>query len=166
MKKIISLVLILLTLTACRGDKEVTPRLLGISFDAEITYFNENYKGECVLSSDGVLTCRISEPDMLSGYTLTLSKEGMTAEYLGISYTPNESNMAFSGVIGEFYSKLNQIISSAQTAQQKDDTYVIKGGEDADAYTQYISSTGLPQSLRLPDDRFTVYFYNTTVLNE
>lgn len=166
MKKIVSLVLVLLTLTACSGKTEVTPRLLGISFNAEMTYFNENYKGACVMSPEGVLTCTITEPETLSGYTVTLSRDGMTAEYLGITYTPSESNMPFSGVIGEFYSKLLTIIDSGASAEKKDDTYVIKGGKDTDAYTLYISPSGLPLSVAIPDDRFTVYFYNTTVLNE
>ncbi len=166
MKKIISLVLVLMTLSACSGKTEVIPRLVGISFTADMTYFNENYKGDCVISPDGTLACKITEPESLSGYTVTLSKDGMTAEYLGITYTPTESNMPFSGVIGEFYEKLGTIIASGSSAQKKDDAYIIKGGEDADAYALYMSSTGLPQSLQLPDERFTVYFYNTTVLNE
>ncbi len=166
MKKIISLVLVLLTLSACSGKTEVKPRLVGITFNADMTYFNENYKGECVISSDGALTCKLTEPESLSGYTLTLSKEGMTAEYLGITYTPTESNMPFSGVIGEFYENISEISSSEDSAKKKDDAYIIKGGKDAEAYTLYLSSTGLPQSLQLPDERFTVYFYNVTVLNE
>ncbi len=166
MKKIISLVLVLVTLSACSGKTEVAPRLVDISFTADMTYFNENYKGDCVISADGTLICKMTEPESLSGYTVTLSKEGMTAEYLGITYTPTESNMPFSGVIGEFYQKFSAIIASGASARKNDDAYVIKGGKDADAYTLYISSTGLPQSLQLPDERFTVYFYNATVLME
>ncbi len=161
MKKIISLVLVLLTLTACSGKKTAEPRLLGITFLAEVTYYNENYKGECHFSEDKVLTFKITEPDILSGYTVTVSADNITAEYLGISYTPTESNMPFSSAVTKFYEKL-VAASSGEAAKEKDGVFILRGGVDADAYTLYISESGLPQKIEIPDDRFTVYFYNVT----
>lgn len=164
MKKILSVVLCIFTLAACSNSKEISPVLGGISFNAELTYYNESYKGECTLSAENVLTCRITEPEILSGYTVTLSPEGAKAEYLGITYTPTESNMPFSGVLGEFYSTLTEIIGSEAKAEKKDGVYAVSGGKDAAAYTLYVSESGLPLSIELPDERFTVYFYNTTLL--
>ena len=163
MKKILALILVILTLSACSGKNDVKPTLKGISFNADITYYNENYKGECTISEDGALTLKITEPELLSGYTVMLNGEGITAEYLGVTFTPNLSNMPVSSVITEFYEKITELANS-ETVEKKGDTYMIKGGKDADAYTLYISPTGLPQSLEMPDERFRVYFYNTTVL--
>ena len=44
MKKILSLVLVLLTLVACSSKSAVKPKIYGIEFTADITYYNENYK--------------------------------------------------------------------------------------------------------------------------
>ncbi len=162
MKKLLSVVavfVLLLLLSAC-GGSEVEPRLCGISFTAEITYYNESYKGECTVSEDRELRFTLSEPESLSGYTLTLGAEGITAEYLGISFKPTVGSMPMSSVAEEFY----EIYSSVGgTARKKGEQYEISGGSGAEAYTLYISPTGLPQSLVIPDERFSVYFYNVAI---
>lgn len=160
MKKILSLVLVLLTLTACQS-KTAQPRLYGVSFTADVTYFNENYRGECHFSKDKVLTFKITEPEIISGYTVTVSESGITAEYLGLTFTPTEGNMPFSSAVALFYEK---ICAAADTEAVKEEggEFKISGGKDADAYTLYISETGLPQKILIPDERFTVYFYNAT----
>lgn len=162
MKKIISLVLILLTLTAC-SKKTAEPRLCGITFTADVTYYNENYKGECHFSEDKVLTFKITEPEIIAGYTVTVTEDGMTAEYLGLTFTPTDGNMPFSSAIAIFYEKLSAAVASGE-AKEKGGEFKISGGKDADSYTLYISETGLPQKILLPDERFVVYFYNATVL--
>ena len=163
MKKVLSLLLVLLTLTACSSKAAVKPKIYGIEFTADITYYNENYKGECKISEDGVLYLKISEPELLSGYTVTVGKDDIKAEYLGIEFKPNLANMPFSSVIQDLYKVIGEI-AKCESAEKKGDTYIIKGGKDADSYTLYISPTGLPQSLEMPDERFRVYFYNTKVL--
>ena len=165
MKKILSLLLVLLTLSACGGKETVKPQIYGISFTADVTYYNENYKGECEISGDGSLTLKITEPEILAGYTVTINNDGIKAEYLGIAFTPNPSNMPFSSVMQDLYKKITEI-ALCDAAEKKGDTYIIKGGKDADAYTLYISPTGLPLSLDMPDERFRVYFYNNKVLSD
>lgn len=157
MKKIISLVLVLLTLTAC-GKKTVEPCLFGISFTADIVCFNESYKGECVFSEDGILTFKITEPELLSGYTVTISDDKTTAEYLGLQFTPNEGNMPFSSVADTLFEKLTA--AAGGKAEKRGEQFILEG----DSYTLYISESGLPQKMLIPDERFIVYFYNATAL--
>ena len=153
----------LFTIILCScGKTTVTPQLTNIGFNADICYYNENYKGECTVSPDGTVKITLSEPETLSGYTVTVGKEGMKAEYLGLSFTPTENNMPQSSVITEFYNKYTA--AATATPQKSGDAYVIKGGSGTDGYTLYISPTGLPQSLQIPDERFIVYFYNTSLL--
>lgn len=163
MKKILSLVLVLLTLAACSSKSAVKPKIYGIEFTADITYYNENYKGECKISEDGTLTLKLSEPEILSGYTVTVGKDSIKAEYLGIEFIPNLANMPFSSVAQDIHKRIAEI-AEAESAEKKGDTYIIKGGKDADSYTLYISPTGLPQSLDMPDERFRVYFYSAKAL--
>ncbi len=159
MKKILSLVIGLLLLAGC-GKAEVTPTLNGITFNADITYYNENYKGECSVSQDGTVVLKITEPESLEGYTLTAERDKMTVEFLGLTFTPTENNMAFSGVFGDIYNCFCEIIEEGNSAKKKGDIYELSSGKE---YTLTVSPTGLPQSLMLPDERFALYFYNVTV---
>ena len=70
--------------------------------------------------------------------------------------------MPFSSVAQDLQ-KIIAEIGAAESADKKGDTYIVKGGEGALSYTLYISPTGLPQSLEIPDERFSVYFYNTAI---
>lgn len=159
MKRIFCTILVLLTLTACSGKKEVTPLLCGISFTADITYYNENYKGECTVSADGALTLKLTEPKDLSGYTVTLSKEGITAEYLGLSFTPTVNNMPASSVLTDFYNCYYEAAFSDEDAKSTGDGYQLQDDE----YTLWLTAMGLPQKAELPDESFCVYFYNVAV---
>lgn len=162
MKRIISLVIGLLLLSGC-NKAEVAPTLNGITFNADITYYNESYKGECSVSEEGVMTLKITEPEVLSGYTLTAERDKMTAEYLGLSFTPTQNNMVFSGVFGDIYNCFCEIIDTKSNAKKTGDAYELSGGKESKSYTLTVSPTGLPQSLMLPDERFALYFYNVTV---
>lgn len=166
MKKIVCLLIPLILLCSCGKKSEVKPNLLGVSFKGEIVYFNENYTCECAISQEGVLTAKIIEPEMLSGFVLTVSADKITADYLGISYTPTKNNMPFSGAIDTFYKALIDSSGQDKTATLSGDEYIVKGEIENLEYTLYISPTGLPQKLLLPDERFSVNFYNVTIENQ
>lgn len=165
MKKIICLLIPLILLCSCGKKSEVKPNLSGISFKGEIVYYNENYSCECSVSQEGVLTAKIIEPEILSGFVLTVSKDKITADYLGISYTPTTNNMPFSGAIDSFYKALQECSTEDKRATVSGDEYILKGETEDLGYTLYLSPTGLPQKLLLPDERFSVNFYNVTIEN-
>ena len=165
MRKIICLILPLILLCSCGKKSEVKPNLLGISFKGEIVYFNENYTCECTVSQDGILTAKIIEPEILNGFVLTVSADKITADYLGISYTPTKNNMPFSGAIDTFYKALIDSSGQDKTVTLSGDEYTVKGKTEDLEYSLYISPTGLPQKLLLPDERFSVNFYNATIIN-
>ncbi len=163
MKKLICLVIPLILLCSCGKKSEVKPILTGLSFKGEIVYFNENYSCECIISEDGVLSAKIIEPEILNGFVLTVSKDKITADYLGISYTPTTNNMPFSGAIDSFYKALEDCGLGERAATLSGDEYTLKGDLGDLGYTLYVSPTGLPQKLLLPDERFSVNFYNVTI---
>ena len=163
MKKIICLIIPLILLCSCGEKSEVKPNVLGVSFKGEIVYYNENYSCECTISPDGVLRAEIIEPEILSGFVLTVSKDKITADYLGISYTPTTNNMPFSGAIDSFYKALEDCSAEDIRATLSGEEYTVKGDSEELGYTLYLSPTGLPQKLLLPDERFSVNFYNVTI---
>lgn len=160
MKKIICLGLLLITLCSCGGGKEIKPQLSGISFTAEIVYYNEKYSLDGVISKDGEFTFEIKEPEELSGLKISLIDGQTKVDYKGLTYTPLEGTMPFAKVLDEFCAPIEEII--------KDDTLlansegIIKGV----GFTLTVSPTGLPLMLELPDERFTVKFLNVSICGD
>ena len=135
-----------------------------ISFTAKISYYNETYSADCTIDSDNLLTAVIKIPETLEGFTLKVSNDGITAEYLGIKYTPTDSNMPFAGVLEQTYERLIEV-QSGEKVKKEDKTYKITVGEGADKAVLSLTEGGLPILLELPDERFFVEFYNVTILN-
>ena len=163
MKRVVCLILLVLTLSACSGQENIEPRLSGISFVAEISYYNEVYSAECTIDNEDTLRAVIKIPQTLEGFTLTVNKEGITAEYLGIKYRPTDGNMPFASVLEQAYKGLS--LAKTGSAQKKDKTYMLTAGEGAEKVNLSLTEGGLPILLELPDERFFVEFYNVTVLN-
>ena len=160
MKKIIGILLVILTLCSCGGKQEIKPRLQGISFTAEVTYYNEAYSLEGEILSDGTLQVAVTAPEELKGFNIHMINEDITVEYKGLTYSPIEGTMPFSGVMAELYAPIRQIVGSDIMA---DTEGKIKGGEGVRAYCFTFSPTGLPQKLEIPDESFEIRFYNVTI---
>ena len=164
MKRVVCLILLVLTLTSCSGQEKVESKLTDISFTAEISYYNEKYSADCTIDKENVLRAVIKIPETLEGFALTVSEKGITAEYLGIKYNPTDSNMPFAGVLEQTYDRLLEVTKSG-TVKREDNTYKITVGEGADKAVLSITEGGLPILLEIPDERFFVEFYNVTILN-
>lgn len=160
MKKLCISLLILLLLCSCGVKKEITPRLSGISFTAEINYYNENYTLDGVISKDGKFLAEIKEPEELRDLVITLDGDKTQVNYKGLVYTPLEGSMPFAGVLSEFYGQICKIIKDEPVSSTSDG--IIKG----DGFTLTVSPTGLPLKLEIPDERFTFNFYNVSICEE
>ncbi len=162
MKRIVSVLLVLLLLCSCSSGKETAPILKGIGFSAEMTYFNEAYSFDGEINGKGALTAQMTAPKELEGLKFTLSEGTTLVEYKGLVYSPVEGTMPFSKIIEDFYGAVG--LFGAETGSDADG--VIKIGEGADEVVLTISPTGLPQKIEMPDERFAVTFYNTKILKE
>lgn len=163
MKKLILVLLILLSLCSCTKN-EVSPRLKGISFTAELTYFNEEYVFDTTVQKDGTLTAYMKEPKELEELKLTVNTDGITADYKGLIYSANEATMPFSRIMEDFYLPLRRLMDEGSMSADKDGKISGKVGESK--YILTVSPTGLPQKLELPDEHITVKFYNVTIKEE
>ena len=162
MKRVFIPIVLCLCLVSCGIKQGVSPRLSGISFSAEIFYYNETYRCDCSINAENELLAVIKIPETLEGFTLTVSSGGVTAEYLGIKYTPTDGNMPFSGLLKQVYDRL-MLVSDSGVAEKRDKTYILSLGEGADRAELHLAESGLPILLRLPDERFYVEFYNVTI---
>ncbi len=159
MKKLVLVFFSFLVLCGCSASA-VTPVLKGITFTAEMTYYNESYTFSGHILKDGSLEVIIEKPDELKDLKLSIKNDQITAEYKGLTYTPVEGTMPFSAVIKEFYDPLKEVIEKGLTA---DKNGILEVKSENLGYTLTLSPSGLPQRLELPDKRFSVTFYNISV---
>lgn len=165
MKKILAVVVLVLTLSSCSNKEAVEPKLNDISFVAEISYYNEVYSCDCSINSERELTAVIKIPETLEGFTLKVSGEGVTAEYLGIKYTPTDGNMPFASVLEQVYERFYKAADAGEV-KKADKSYKLSVGEGAEKAVLHLTEAGYPIMLELPDERFFVEFYNVSVLKE
>lgn len=163
MKKFVCVFLIAVMLCSC-SEKGITPKLLSTSFTAEMVYYNEKYSFSGKISEDGTLTAKITSPEDLADLVFIITPEQTNVSYKGLTFSPVEGNMPFSSVMEEFYEPINEIASS-EAELLTDSNGKLTGVEERE-YTFIFSSTGLPQQLLIPDESFSVVFYNQKILNE
>ncbi len=160
MKRISALILTLLLLCGCGGGKNIVPQLTGISFTAQMTYYNEEYSFRGEISAEGQLTCLMTAPDSLSDMVFTVNEEKIVTEYKGITYSPVEGSMPFAAVIERFYACIKEIIKDEEALADKD------GRLKTDSCILTVSPTGFPQKLSVEKDGFFINFYNIALLSE
>ena len=165
MKKIILAVLSLILLCSCSGTKAVVPKITSTSFSAEMVYYNEKYSFDGSFSEDGVLCAELTAPEELADLKMTISREGTTVEYKGIVYTPIESTMPFSSVIEDFFLAVSRVIDLKEEAKA-DSSGQLRLGSGAQQIVLTVSPTGLVQKIEMPDERFSVTFYNVKIEQE
>lgn len=159
MKRFLAVVLMLLTLCSCSGEKQQKLHLGGITFNAAVNYYNENYEFEGHLKKDGSLEAKIVSPKELEDLNFTLNGESVQVEYKGLTYTPVEGSMPFSTVMEGLYEPLRELVFSDSAAADKEGRVVDADGK----FTLTVSPTGLPQKLEIPNSSFEVRFYNVSV---
>lgn len=162
MKRLIPIFLAIVCLCSCKGG-EIKPHITGISFTAELTYFNETYIMEAQIDKDETLTARIKEPEAIKDLNLTVNDKGITAEYLGLKYEANEATLPFSKTVWDAYLPLRHIISSGAVANNNG---ILEGQTENLKYRLAVSPTGLPQSLELTNRKLGIRFYNIEIKEE
>ena len=162
-KRIVSVLILIFLLSGCSGGK-IEPRLCGISFRAVMDYYNESYSFEGRISDEGVLTATMTEPQELKNLEFTLDSQGTIVNYKGLTFTPVEGSIPFCRMIDEFYSKISELINEQELTVNSDGA--ISRGKGAKEFTLTLTPLGLPQTLKMPDERFIVKFYNIQITNE
>lgn len=165
MKKFLLLITILIPFFCCScKSREVIPTLRSISFGADISFYNELYSLEASINEDGIMEINVTSPDNLKGLKLTYTTDGVTAEYMGISYTPKSENMPLCSVSGTLYEIIKNVDKTKESAVSDDGNCIIEGKLDNCSYTFIFSPAGLPLHLEVSSYNMTVEFKNVTLL--
>lgn len=160
MKKAICVFMIVLCLCSCsKGETE--PELLGITFTAQLQFYNEAYVFEGKLLEDATLEMLLKEPEELKDLKLTVNDNGIKAEYKGLIYEANEATMPFSRVVQNFYSPLIAIANDKTL--KADQNGEINGEFGGEKCSLLVSPTGLPQKFKLKSKQLELNFYSISV---
>lgn len=166
MKKIISVLsLAILFLCAC-GEKKiaVTPVTSGISFAAELTYYNECFEADVTVAKNGETDMEITSPDTIKGLVLHFNGEEITAKYAGLEYKADFKSLPEGACCAILYEILKDTFNEDVTVTSEGNSYYIMCDSKDISYKLYLGATGLPISAE-DSSGFTVNFKNVTILN-
>lgn len=165
MKKAFAVILILvLSLCACSEKEEIKPKTKNISFVAKITYYNEKYSFQTSVDSKGNMRATVSEPEDFKSLAFEFKGDKVTAQYLGLTYTPQTGNLAVNHAAKIIYDAFCDAAQHSEITVKKGENCEIEGKLDGKEYILTFSPAGLPLSLELPKDGYKAEFNKLTVL--
>lgn len=148
-------------LCSCTQSKSVDLVLDNISFTAEIEYFNEKYQCDACLSADST-KITVLQPEEIAGLTFNLKNGEITAEYLGITYSP-DTNKTLSGNVAVIIDGIFRLVrSDNETAISNNNNCIIKGEYNKKDFTFEFSPQGLPLKLSI-EDEMKIYFKKVSI---
>ena len=166
MKKIISVLFLAILFFCACGEKKisVTPVTSGISFAAELTYYNECYEADVTVAKNGKTDIEITSPDTIKGLVFHFNGEEITAKYSGLEYKTDFKSLPESACCERLYEILKDTFNEDVTVTLEGDSYYIMRDSEDISYKLYLGATGLPISAE-DNSGFTVNFKNVTILN-
>lgn len=167
MKKIISVLLLaVFFLCACGENKaNITPVTRGISFTAELTYYNECCEANVTVAKNGETDMEITSPDTIKGLVFHFNGTEVTAKYAGLEYKTDFKALPESACFTKLYEILRDSFKEDISVTSEGDSYCISRDSSDISYKLYLGATGLPISAEEKSSGFTAYFKNVTILN-
>lgn len=161
-KKLCVLLPLLILLCGCAQNKAVTPILNNISFTAEIDYGDTEFTANASIAEDA-LNLVVTEPQEIKDLTLNITKNGVTAEFKGVTYAPDINSMPEGAIIQVLHNVISDISTLQNTAVCDEENCEIKGNVDSYEYEFEFSPSGLPISLNIDNLDLDIKFKNVTV---
>ncbi len=148
MKKFLCLIIPIFLLCGCASKiKGITPITKGITFNAQIMYYNEAYECNVNISKNGNTEVSFIAPENLSGLKVFYSGDTVTAEFKGIKYTALAESLPQYSVSDT----INNVFSNNyDEVLNKDDSYFVTFNDTDTEYKMYIGATGLPIKIESP----------------
>ena len=163
-KAVISVLMLIVFLCGCGGkNKSAIPVTKGVSFIADVTYYNECYTCDVAVDEKGIMTATVTSPEELSGVKLKFDGENVTAEYLGLTYTLKTDTMPLGNVALSIYNVFTHIAENGLTAEQDESNCIIENEIEGEKYEFVFAPSGLPLELKMPQKELKVIFNNVTV---
>ena len=151
-------------LCGCSGKGELSPILRGISFEADISYYNEKYVCDTIIDKDGNLTMNFKYPQDISDLKIFFNDGKAKIEYMGLTYTPDD-RMPAGSVAQTLYDIISDVEKTDSTPIKDSENCMLDGRYNNTYFKFYFSPSGLPLSVLIPDDSFEIQFNNLTIIN-
>lgn len=147
-KKIICILSALLILVPFAGCKEkrsnVVPITKGITFNGEVTYYNECFECFVKIEQNGDMVIEMNSPDSIKGMAFEFIGNKASVKYEGLEYNYDISSMP-AGIVGNYIYGIFNDTHKEDTAVIFDkDNYYITGDTGKYHYKMYVGQTGLP----------------------
>ena len=150
LKKCFCCILVLFLFLAGCKSSIVTPICENLRFNANITYYNEQYLCPTEIAADGTITVKVSQPEILGGLTLKYLPDGSVSATLGdIVYTPNPQN--------SYYVSITDCMAAAfrdtkgQNIENKGDAFIYEGVFNSKPYRICFTDKGIPLNMETGD---------------
>lgn len=166
MKKIFSLILTVVAsvlFASCGKGTAIAPKTTGISFTAELEFFENKYVAAVTVRPDGNAEVQIISPDTLKGLEFNFTGEDVTAKYLGLEYKYNIGEQPSVAAVSYLYEILKDISEKERQITLEDGRFYTDGRTENIKYRMYFGATGLPISASDEDNNFVITFKNVTV---
>ena len=160
MKRLVVLPIILMLLCGCSPMETAKPVIENTSFVAQIDYNDSQYTCDVEVFEKS-LNLTVVEPNEINGLKLKVDKNDITAEYKGISYTPDFNNMPQGAVIQILYSIIENIKN--KTIEFSGENGAIQGEVNSCDYVFTFSPSGLPLTLEIDDIDLKIEFKNVAL---
>ncbi len=160
MKRIFSVILVLLLLCGCKNQTKITPLKTGITFSANATYYNETYECDCDIQKNGDMTVKFTYPTELEGLKFLFSKNGVSVNFKEIEYVSDK--IVFENSVA---SLLYEVLSKDNTeVYERDDVFYFEGVNNDFEYRLEFGATGLPIKITTKPDIAKIEFKNVKII--
>ncbi len=154
MKKVFSVILALLIFAGCKGGTNLTPQTKGITFNCDVTYYNEVYECKGETDQNGGMVIEFISPDDIKGLKFTFTKSGVTSSFKDTEYKAQK--IVFENAVATF---IYEVLTNPNTEVFKeDDVFYTEGVTDNFEYKLHLGGTGLPIKITTRPDAAEVVF--------
>ncbi|MBQ3817030.1 MAG: hypothetical protein II802_02010 [Clostridia bacterium] len=168
MKKIL-LVVFVITLALCGCSKtasQIKPVTSGISFNAKVSWYNENFVCSGKITGKDEAVFEINEPEDIKGLIIECKGDDVTARFKGLETSYDVSKTPFSFICSEIYSAVRDTWSEETEVLSEGQEFYVEGKANQSDYKMIVAPTGLPLSLEIPNESFKVLFQDVKILKE
>ena len=160
MKRIFSVILVLILLCGCKSQTKITPLKTGLSFLALATYYNESYECDCDIQKNGDMTVKFTYPAEIEGLKFVFTKNGVSVSFKDIEYVNDK--IVFENSVA---SLLYEVISKDNTEiYEQDDVFYLEGVNNDFEYKFEFGATGLPIKITTKPDIAKIEFRNVKII--
>lgn len=159
MKKVFSIILVLLLAGCGIKNANIVPVTKGIAFDCNVTYYNEVYECKGKTDAKGNMVIEFLSPTDIKGLRFAFKEGSVTSSFKDTEYKAQK--IVFENSVASF---VYDVLANANAEVIKQgDLFYSEGVTDNFEYKLHLGGTGLPIKITTRPDAVTVVFENVKI---